>query len=158
MVHRLIVLLRRHQHRNGQKTKYHEHDKSLSHDFIIADLSPSPKHTVVFRLKHAKVKQQHLSPMQKEDPMEAMIRVLSPHGRPTMIRPSSIAAIWINWDKDKMCVVKMSCSDSNLYFSDAMTFEQVGPYITQHFGLEPSDAQQFAADTQHYEETPRSFT
>ena len=90
--------------------------------------------------------------------MEAMMRVLSPHGRPTMIRPSSIAAMWINWDKEKMCVVKLSCSDGNLYFSDAMTFEQVAPYLSTHFGLEASDAQRFASETQHYEETPRSFT
>ncbi len=90
--------------------------------------------------------------------MEAMIRVLSPHGRPTMIRPSSIAALWINWDKEKMCVVKLSCSDGNVYFSDAMTFEQVAPYLSANFGLKSSDAEQFAAETQHYEETPRSFT
>ncbi|MEC9466806.1 MAG: hypothetical protein VX834_13530 [Myxococcota bacterium] len=90
--------------------------------------------------------------------MQPMLRVLSPHGRPTMIRPESIAAVWINWDKEKRCVVKMSCSDGNLYFSPAMTFDEVGPYMVQHLGLEANDAQAFAADTQHYEETPRSFT
>ena len=90
--------------------------------------------------------------------MDPMIRVLSPHGRPTMIRPSSIAAIWINWDKEKMCVVKLSCSDGNLYFSDAMSYEQVSGYLETHFGMEPDDAKGFAAETRHYEETPRSFT
>ena len=90
--------------------------------------------------------------------MSNLIRVLSPHGRPTMVSPSTISAVWLNWDKEKMCVVKLSCNDGNLYFSEAMELPQVGPYLEKQLGMAPDEAARFAKDSHHYEETPRSFT